>query len=269
MIKIISRPVLLICGFLSILIGMQVAPPLSASAPDPEWAKWVLDANFQNNQINATWTIQIGHYVLGEPVILLEKPMLVACTAGSSVLLADGEAHFSGSDYITCPLPDFAREVNDIVASEFGPEHTFEISPYAWCECNTITDAWAFSTAAPNSDGANPVFFHPDFQFRLPVDAGMIGTQLAVGAASSVSPLQPYFGDHGLFRSEYICDQAAGLCEFAHLVDYRPVHNSIVAYRTRAMYTGATDVYIGFDQFTTFSGQLVDLTVDPGCRIVK
>lgn len=268
------------------LFGMGA--PVQAGSGDL-WARWLLQLDFTNNEINALWTVAIGEYdasVWPGMKIIAKTAEKVECTPQGSFFIVNDEAIFDGKGYLECPIPSFYHTAIDLAK---GAGHELDKRFLERCECvNPIPWITADLTVAP-SESPNPIVHEVNgaFDFYTPLSGGLQassnlllnGQPIASGPAWTLrdngnqiwsgtgTESFMVMGDPNWSNLGPGFVQAAQNTPVDHVLHWENANGGNIFPDASAMYITnlATTFTIGFDGSNYFVGKIKKLAWDPGC----
>ncbi|MCB0035538.1 MAG: hypothetical protein KDE51_16010 [Anaerolineales bacterium] len=249
-------------GLLLILVGLlYFAQPTAAY--QTRWARWTIDLDFANNELNDELFIEVGHETQsGDLIVELTNTVDLDCKLVGNVAISNEEATFGQGDYIVCSMPSLIKEVASMTRGKFDLP--------AGCP---VEDPWieAELTAAAGEgvEFGAPLFYRPDLQFgaTLVSGGGKAHIQFIVDGAGSGSSL--YAADGGI-------DTISAHWTQVNATTYTPsfTANGTPLTAVPNQVTGqleltnhATEIYFGYspDFNTYFEGTLRSIRIDPPC----
>jgi hypothetical protein len=145
------------------------------------WARWKLELDFTQGQINALWTVFIGESdtTQSPPAmkILAKTSYSISCVPQGTFAIAGNEAIFDGRGYLECKLPSFYHEAIAL-AKDANIDPALLEKFMEHCECvNALPWVTADLTVDP-SESANPVLHEISgaMDFYTPLTSANNGT---------------------------------------------------------------------------------------------
>jgi hypothetical protein len=151
-----------------ITLATPFPTPSPSTAPQATWARWVVSFDFRAGQVDARWKVSVGYRDTRlrsqPPVTLAQQEVLLPCTPSGEFTIQGGRARLNGVNaYLACDLPSYRETVRHM-----APNLLTGFSDRG-CECINPRP-YVGGDLILGNDGprANPLFYHPDFQFNLP-----------------------------------------------------------------------------------------------------
>lgn len=295
MLPLIRKPLLVLLLTAFLLTTNWLGPRAWQSAPPARaqeiayWAKWRVELDFVNNQINANWIVTIGEYGLNDEMIITAKSATpIPCTPHGNITINDEEANFDGASYLECAIPSYYAAVVALLDGQPLPFYP-EFDDY--CECtNPIPWVTADLTLA-NPVGMNPLVHHIDkaMSFKIERMGDMATSHLLLNGSTPV-PQQlswtvsdrgnqvwsgsgtPAFlatTDQGSYHflpdAFYQAIEGLGIADYLHWADTVP-QGLVFTHSTKfTMTSQPTTFLVGSDTKHFFVGKLRNLSWDPSC----
>lgn len=270
-------------------------PTTVARAEEKEqlWAKWKVEMDFRNNEINAVWTVFVGTYDSnGQMNVKLTQSETLSCKAQGNLLIQNAEATFDGTSHLECLIPSYYGAVMQLAgdqASAFPDTFKKEcscVNPRPWVAADlTLSTATRRSPLLYQIDNAMQFYIGLDRagdQFsatsNLLLNNGETLPQVLSWPVNFAEGNQIWSGydtssfllmtDSNWFQflptGFYQLAKSIGAEQYLHWAN--PNYNLAYAYSTKfAMPSQPTTFLVGYDKQTHFVGKLRKLAWDPGC----
>lgn len=267
--------------------GIPVTPTNNASS---YWARWIMEMDFTDNQVNARWTVFVGLFdPQGQMFIKDQKTETINCTPIGNVKIDQEEAYFDGASYLSCAVPSFYDAVQALFGTmPFNPE----LFNNQYCKCKNPQPWVAADLTLFEPRGASPLVYQVDnaMQFNItqsnniatshlllndgaPVPTQLdwpinfdIGNQLWSGSGAPNFLLMTDPNWYQFLSSDfYNIAQKLSLGDYFHWADTVP-QGSIFTHETDFLMTNqATTFLVGYNGQTYFTGKIRKLAWDPPC----
>jgi hypothetical protein len=284
---IVTFSVLLHSGLLGAVKRAQ------AGSPDL-WAHWTLQVDFDNQQINARWTVAIGEFVAGaSPAMqtLVRKTQPIDCLPQGSFQIINNEAIFDGSGHLKCHIPSFYHEAMALAA---GAGLTLGEKFMERCECVNPVPWLTSDLTVATARSANPIVHEVNgaFSFYTPATLGHDGSlQATSNMLINGQPFDPSFawtvrpngnqiwsgtgtesyivlGDHSwgdfLGPSFYVAARSTPADDFLHWENANGAQTFPTSSKM-SITNQPTTFLVGYDGKEHFVGKIKKLAWDPGC----
>ena len=239
----------------------------STNIIQPTYANWVVDVDFEFNQINADWIVRVwGDDSTGDQVLLIEQQIPLNCETHGNMLIVDEQAILDGvDDHFTCDLPSFANTVATLTNGEVVLPSASEYQE-PWAEVNAI-----LHDSEPYV--GNPIFYihphgkpdQPDMQFYAPNQDNMARLYFFVNNEKSISGIfDASSTSWNPLRSEVYYGEGSSI--FRHWSN-GGLHTQEPAPNIFSSSTKESTLYIGYSPAynTYFKGKILNGSLDPGC----
>jgi hypothetical protein len=130
---------------------------------------------FPNDQLQAEWHVRVKRTLHGAVVFERTAVMRLRCELHGDVQIQDESALFRAVDqsYIACELPSLRETVYAMTKKEPGGPIVLNQQ----CDCKNAWVAAKVKLESPTTAGGqtlhdNPLFYHPNFQYYVPLTAG-------------------------------------------------------------------------------------------------
>lgn len=254
-----SRTVLVMFFVLCTAVFLLLSAPSTAQAvTGNQFARWVIQVGFDNNQPVAKMTVEIGHEThLGILVVDISESYKVECQEYGSLNIVGNVAEFDGGSYLECKMPNFQEIVYELTNG------SMVIADF--CTCKQADGAAGFDFDNPSD---NPLFYTPSLQFSAPTDTNGNGVQyeLSVNGATAVSESftnigQMQFGGGGFVKN------GNGYAPEFHVDNFELASHPPYLAGLVEVPTNETTFFVGFNPDTGqfLQGKLGYLYIDPGC----
>lgn len=279
-------------GWLEAISLLPVAT-VRAEGKENLWAKWKVEMDFRNNQVNAVWTVFVGAYdSTGQMIVKLTKSEAVSCKVQGNVIIQNEEAIFDGASHLECLIPSYYDAVMQLVGQQATAfPDTFKqqcscVNPRPWVAADfTLSTANRVSPLLYQIDNAMQFYTVLDRtsdQFNatsnLLLNQGEALPQVLSWPVNLVQGNQIWSGydtssfllmtDSSWFQFLPVdfYELAKSLAADQYLHWSNPNYNLAFAYSTKfAMPSQPTTFFVGYDTHTHFVGKLRKLAWDPGC----
>lgn len=245
-----------------ILVGLlYFAQPTAAH--QTRWARWTIDLDFANDQLNDKLFIEVGYENQnGDLVVEMVNTVDLNCELVGNVLINNEEATFTQGDYIVCEMPSLIKEVASMTRGEFDlPAGCPVEDPWIEAEMTNVS--------GEEAEFGAPLFYRPDIQFGAALVSGgeKAHTQFVVSGVGSSSSLYSLGGGLDVITASW---------EQLNATTYVPAFtvngNSLTAVPSQVtgqleLTNHATEIYFGHspDFNTYFEGTLRSIRIDPPC----
>jgi len=253
------------------------------------WARWLLQLDFAEKEINAVWTVAIGESdptVWPSMKIIAQQSKKIECKPQGSFYIVNDEAIFDGKGYLECPIPSFYHAALDL-AKETG--QNLDERFLERCECvNPIPWITADLTVVP-SESPNPIIHESNgaFDFYTPLIGGTQATSNLLLNGQPIAPSAPWdlrangnqiWSGTGTESFMVMSDpswsnlgpgfvQAAQNTPVDHFLHWENANGAdIFPDESKMNITNLATIFtIGFDGSNYFVGKIKKLAWDPGC----
>lgn len=124
------------------------------------WARWKVELDFANDQINANWIVMIGNFDAdGTMQITAKHAEWITCTPYGNFTIKNGEAIFDGTSYLECAIPSYYATVAKLFGGQplpFSPEFS------SYCSCVNPVPWVAADLTLTSPVGMNPLVYQVD-----------------------------------------------------------------------------------------------------------
>lgn len=270
-------------------------PATVARAQDAEklWAKWKVEMDFRNNQVNAVWTVFVGSYdSKGQMNIKLTKSETLTCKVQGNLLIKNEEALFDGASHLECLIPSYYGAVMQLVGDQAS---TFPDTFKQQCSCVNPRPWVAADLTLSTSSRHSPLLYQVDNALQFYIGLDRVGDQVLATSNLLLNngevlpqvlswPVNFTTGNQlwsGYDTSSFLLMTDSNWFQFLPTSFYQlaknlsaeqylhwanPNYNLSYEYSTKfAMPSQPTTFLVGYDTQNHFVGKLRKLAWDPGC----
>ena len=248
-------------AFLIICTGvfaLLTIPTTVIAAPGDQWARWFVEASFDNNQPVVEMTIEIGYEDRsGNLIVGISETFSVACQENGKLHISNNAAKFDGSSYLICDMPNFQEKVLELTNGQL------QISDE--CDCKEANGEVGFNFSKTSE---NPLFYLPDLQFSAPMNAIATLAQYRLTVRGNTAESEPFPTNYQMQWGGAAFEQSgSGYLTLFHVDGVALGSSPPYIPGILTLPTNPTEFFIGYNPDTgeALQGQLEYLIVDPGC----
>lgn len=256
------------------------------------WARWTMEMDFANDQVNARWTVFLGETdAQGEMFITNQQSESIACDIIGKVTIAGEEATFDGTGHLTCLIPSFYEAVKALAGGNMPfPDTIF--SPTI-CKCQNPLPWIAADLTLATPDGLlAPLVYQVDqaMEFAILKEGDLATSHLLLNQGAPVSetlqwPINLDRGNqlwsgsgvpnfllmadsswaYSLSEKFYDIANQLSLADYFHWADTAPQGVVFSNTASFSMTNEQTIFLVGFNGQDHFTGKIKRLAWDPPC----